>query len=131
AAEADMNRIQLAFRSRIKLFYRPDNLKGKSADAPSQLGWRLTQVDGKPVIEALNPTPFYVTLTGISVQSNGRSANVDDGGMVGPGETRAFPLKGEVPDAANASVHFTTLNDYGGSVNNEAPLRSGSSVPSR
>ncbi|WP_420956216.1 fimbria/pilus periplasmic chaperone [Burkholderia gladioli] len=130
AADADMNRIQLAFRSRIKLFYRPDNLKGKSADAPSRLGWRLTQADGKPAIEAQNPTPFYVSLTRITVQANDLSANVDDVGMVGPGETRVFPLTGEVPNAANVSVHFSTLNDYGGSVNSETPLRSGNTTTS-
>ncbi|WP_174941954.1 fimbria/pilus periplasmic chaperone [Burkholderia lata] len=131
AADADMNRIQLAFRSRIKLFYRPENLKGSSADAPAQLTWRLTQADGKPAIEAHNPTPFHVSLTMISVQSGGRSATFDDGGMVGPGETRAFPLKGDVPDAAGASVHYTALNDYGGAFSGETPLRSGTTAPSR
>lgn len=131
AADADMNRIQLAFRSRIKLFYRPEKLAGSSADAPAQLTWRLTQADGKPAIEAHNPTPFHVSLTTISVQSGGRSAIFDDGGMVGPGETRAFPLKGDVPGSASASVRYTTLNDYGGSVIGETPLRSDTAAPSR
>ncbi|MXN80189.1 fimbria/pilus periplasmic chaperone [Burkholderia sp. 4701] len=130
-AEADLNRIQLAFRSRIKVFYRPDNLKGSAADAPAQLTWRLTQADGKPAIEAHNPTPFHVSLTMISVQSGGRSATFDDGGMVGPGETRAFPLKGDVPDAAGASVRYTTLNDYGGAVSSETPLQSRTAAPSQ
>ncbi|MEN2468965.1 fimbria/pilus periplasmic chaperone [Burkholderia sp. GS2Y] len=130
AADADMNRIQLAFRSRIKVFYRPDKLKGSSADAPAQLTWRLTQVDGKPAIEAHNPTPFHVSLTMISVQSGGRRAIFDDGGMVGPGATRAFPLKGDAPDAAGATVHFTALNDYGGAVSSETPLRLRSAAPS-
>lgn len=123
AADADINRIQLAFRSRIKLFYRPDNLKGSPTDAPTQLTWRLIQADGNPAIEAHNPTPFNVSLTEIRVQSGGRSAIFDDGGMVGPGETRAFPLKGDVLDAANARVHYTALNDYGGAVSNVTPLR--------
>ncbi|MBN3817325.1 fimbria/pilus periplasmic chaperone [Paraburkholderia sp. Se-20369] len=132
ATDADINRIQLAFRSRIKLFYRPEKLKGSSADAPAQLTWRLTQVDGKPAIEARNPTPFHVSLIKISVQSGSRSAIFDDGGMVGPGETRAFPLKGDVPDAAGASVHYTALNDYGGALSGETPLRSGTAAaPSR
>ncbi|CAB3754430.1 molecular chaperone EcpD [Burkholderia sp. MSh2] len=129
AEDADLNRIQLAFRSRIKLFYRPGKLKGSSADAPAQLTWRLTRAGGKPAIEANNPTPFHVSLTMISVQAGERSAVFDDGGMVGPGETRAFPLKGDVPEAAGASVHYTTLNDYGGAVNGTAPLQSGAAAP--
>ncbi|KWO64099.1 fimbria/pilus periplasmic chaperone [Burkholderia territorii] len=131
AADADVNRIQLAFRSRIKVFYRPDNLKGSSADAPAQLTWRLTQADGKPVIETHNPTPFHVSLTMISVQSGGHSATFDDGGMVGPGETRAFPLKGAVPDVGGARVRYTVLNDYGGAVSSETPLQSGAVGPSQ
>ncbi|WP_186038130.1 fimbria/pilus periplasmic chaperone [Burkholderia gladioli] len=122
AAEADMNRIQLAFRSRIKLFYRPDNLKGKSADAPSQLAWRLTQVDGKPALEARNPTPYYVSVIGVTLQSGARKATADDSGMIGPGETHAFPLSGDALEAAGASVHYTTLNDYGASVDGDTPL---------
>jgi chaperone protein EcpD len=128
AADADLNRVQLAFRSRIKLFYRPDQLKGSSADAPAQLTWRLTRVDGKPAVEAHNPTPFHVSLTEISVQAGDRRASFDDGGMVGPGETRAFPLKGDAPEAAGASVHYTSLNDYGGAVSGVTPLRSGAAA---
>ncbi|WDD90544.1 fimbria/pilus periplasmic chaperone (plasmid) [Burkholderia sp. FERM BP-3421] len=129
AADADMNRVQLAFRSRIKVFYRPDTLRARPR-MPAQLTWRLTQVDGKPAIEAHNPTPFHVSLTAISVQLGDRSAAFDDGGMVGPGETRAFPLKGDVPDAAGARVHYTSLNDYGGAVSGETPLRSGAAATS-
>ncbi len=129
AADADTNRVQLAFRSRIKVFYRPDHLKGAPADAPAQLTWRLTRTDGKPAVEAHNPTPFHVSLTEISVQAGGRSAVFDDGGMVGPGETRAFPLRGDVPDAAGASVRYTTLNDYGGAVSGETPLQPAAAAP--
>ncbi|PJI52023.1 molecular chaperone EcpD, partial [Methylobacterium radiotolerans] len=34
--KANQNLLQMAFRSRIKLFYRPAGLKGKAEDAPSQ-----------------------------------------------------------------------------------------------
>ncbi|KVQ34601.1 molecular chaperone EcpD [Burkholderia cepacia] len=123
AAEADMNHIQLAFRSRIKLFYRPDDLKGKSADAPAQLGWRLTYVDGKPALEARNPTPYYVSVIGVTLQSGGRKARADDSGMVEPRGTRMFTLSGDAIEAAGASVHYTTLNDYGATADGETPLQ--------
>ncbi|MBY8610508.1 fimbria/pilus periplasmic chaperone [Burkholderia arboris] len=131
AADADMNRIQLAFRSRIKLFYRPDNLKGKSADAPAQLGWRLTQVNGKPALEARNPTPYYVSVIGVALQWGAGKAIADDSGMIGPGETHAFPLSGDAIESAGASVHYTTLNDYGASVDGETPLQPGGTASSK
>jgi chaperone protein EcpD len=130
-AEADMNRIQLAFRSRIKLFYRPDELKGKLADAPAQLAWRLTQVDGKPALEARNPTPYYVSVIGITLQTGARKAVAEDGGMVGPGETHAFPLSGDAVEAAGSTVYYTTLNDYGASVDGETPLQPGGAASSK
>ncbi|UMZ14258.1 fimbria/pilus periplasmic chaperone [Pseudomonas sp. MPFS] len=129
AKDADANRLQFAFRSRIKLFYRPENLSGSSADALAQLTWRLMQIDGRPAIETHNPTPFYVSLTEISVLSGTRSATFDDGGMVKPGETRAFPLKGDTLPAAGARVRYTFLNDYGGAVSGETPLRAGGAAP--
>ncbi|MDR9865140.1 fimbrial biogenesis chaperone [Pseudomonas baetica] len=131
AESADANRIQIAFRSRIKLFFRPDKLKGSAADAPKQLTWRLTQVDSKPAIEVRNPTLFHVSLIEIRVQSADRIAIFDDGGMVGPSETRAFPLKGGVPDVASPVVRYTWLNDYGGAVTEEIPLRSSAGKSSK
>lgn len=130
AADAELNRLQLAFRSRIKLFYRPGNLKGESGDAPAKLGWRLTRVDGKPALEAHNPTPYYVSVIGVLLKSGARKAVGDDSGMVGPGETHAFALSGDAIEAGGARVHYTTLNDYGGSVDGEAPLRPGAAAPS-
>ncbi|WP_420915450.1 hypothetical protein [Burkholderia glumae] len=45
-----------------------------------------------------------------------------DGGMIGPGETHAFPLSGEEIEAAGAKVHYTTVNDYGAFVDGETPV---------
>ncbi|WP_439709356.1 fimbria/pilus periplasmic chaperone, partial [Escherichia albertii] len=46
------NILQLAFRTRIKLFYRPTGLAGNPADAPKQLAWRLSSSAGKVVLQA-------------------------------------------------------------------------------
>ncbi|WP_027014960.1 fimbria/pilus periplasmic chaperone [Comamonas composti] len=122
ADEADTNKIQLAFRSRIKLFYRPADLKGKPEEAASQLRWKLIKQEGKPAIEVHNPTPFHVSLTEISVHSAGKQATFDDGGMVDPGKTEIFVLKGEASDVPGASVHHRSLNDYGGPVEGQTLL---------
>ncbi len=48
-------------------------------------------------LEARNPTPYHVSFTALEVKgSDGKVASFDDGGMVNPGETQVFPLKGEV-----------------------------------
>src|SRR5262249_14720643 len=119
---AENNHLQLAFRSRIKLFFRPAHLQGTPDAAAAQLTWRLTKVDGGGAIEVRNPTPFHGSLTEITVHAAGKVGAFAAGGMVGPGETRTFSLKGEAADAPDATVHYQWLNDYGGSVGGDAPL---------
>lgn len=128
-ALADSNLIQMAFRSRIKLFYRPDGLKGSSAEAPAQLVWRLARGNAKPAVVAHNSSAFHVSLTEIRVESGAHSATSGTGGMVAPGETLTFELDGNITGATGASVHFTSLSDYGGAITNKAPLLPGNASP--
>ncbi|MEM5385085.1 fimbria/pilus periplasmic chaperone [Paraburkholderia phymatum] len=119
---ADVNKLQLAFRTRIKLFYRPSGLKGVATDAPAQLSWRITQSAKTPAIEARNPTPYYVSFASLEVSAGGKTLKNDDGGMVAAGETAVFPLTGEGVPAAGAKVHYRAINDWGGPIDGEAPL---------
>jgi len=116
------NLLQLAFRSRIKLFFRPVDLKGHADDAPAQVTWSLSRAGNRPMLGAHNPTPYHVSFASLEVTGNGKTARFDEGGMVGPGETRLFPLAGELPADADARVHYHAINDYGGSTRGEAPL---------
>lgn len=125
--EAGKNKLQLAFRSRIKLFYRPANLKGSSDDAPGQVSWHLTRAGNQQVVEAHNPTPYYVSFTGVEVSAGAKTAIFDDGGMVAPGESKTFALKGDVPASAEAILHYHALNDFGGAVNGDVKLNQGAS----
>ncbi len=131
ANEADVNRLQLAFRSRIKLFFRPRGLEGRSDDAPAKLNWRLKQSGNQPAAEATNPTPYYVSLILIEVRAGGKVAIFDDGGMVGPHETVTFPLKGDATGAERASVHYSALNDFGGAASGDATLQQGPAASSK
>jgi fimbrial chaperone protein/chaperone protein EcpD len=121
----------MAFRSRVKLFFRPAGLKGKAAEAPAQVVWRLIQAGQRPALEGRNPSPFHVSFSAIEVAAGGKTARFDDGGMIGPGETRVFPLSGDVAQGPDAKVRFQALNDYGGAVTSEAPLDARASAPAR
>ncbi|WP_354686458.1 fimbria/pilus periplasmic chaperone [Cupriavidus necator] len=127
ADDAGANKLQLAFRSRIKLFFRPAGLKDSAEDAPARIVWRLTRADGKPGIEARNPTSYYVSFAGVDVSGGGKSARFEEGGMVSPGETRVFPLTGDAVPGPDAKVHYHAINDYGGAVKGEAAL--GAQIP--
>ena len=122
AEEAGPNKLQLAFRSRIKFFYRPAGLKGEAGEAPAKLVWRLARADGQLMLECHNPTAFHVSVVSVELADGSKRAVNDRGVMVGPGETARFPLKGDAPAGQDSKVRYHTLNDWGGSNDGEAPL---------
>jgi chaperone protein EcpD len=99
-AKTNENRLQMAFRTRIKLFYRPAGLQGNANDAYKTVTWN-TQ-GGK--VQATNPTPFYVNFVNLSV--NGKKL---DNAMVAPRSSMVLNLAGNGGNKISGSV----VNDYG------------------
>ena len=122
SATDNRNRIQLAFRSRIKIMYRPDGLAGNADDAPGQLDWRVVRVDGGYALEASNPTPFVVNFGNVLLKSAGRKHDAGMGYVL-PRSTQRFPIKDLAgPPAADATVGFGSINDWGRSTDIERPV---------
>ncbi|MBC3382242.1 fimbria/pilus periplasmic chaperone [Serratia fonticola] len=94
------NRLQIAFRSRIKLFYRPVGLEGNANDVATSIRWH---VQGDK-IQAANPTPYYASLVTLSV--NGKKLeNV----MLAPRSSQVL----EIPGQAGSKINGAFVNDYG------------------
>lgn len=111
----DLNTLQMAFRSRIKLFYRPKGLPGSSTEAIEQVQWRLAPApDGEGrALQAFNPSAFYVSLIQLDLVMGTQRARSEDG-MIAPGETRQFLLPTlKSKPVAGAEVEFNAINDYG------------------
>jgi chaperone protein EcpD len=121
ADQAGDNYVQLAFRSRLKFFFRPAGLPGKADDAPDKLTWHTGEKDGKPALLVSNPTPYYVTIIEAHVGEGEHAPKFEDGDMVAPGEQAALPLSAAA--GAGGKVTFTTLNDFGGPIKHEAALQ--------
>ena len=121
------NQLEVAFKHRMKVFFRPIRLTGSAADAPAKLTWQLLSKDGKLVgIKVSNPTPYHVSLTqvGATVAGHRITAAAD---MVDPFASRNFDLKELVTaPGGTVAVEYWFINDYGGSVNGTA---SASSAP--
>lgn len=120
---ADRNQIQIAFRSRIKLMYRPKGLPDSSAAAPAKMQWQVTRgANGKFVLTASNPTPYVVNLGSVQLQSGGHKFDAGSGYVL-PGTSQKFPIEGlgSAP-SADAKVRFGSINDWGASANNEQPV---------
>jgi chaperone protein EcpD len=115
------NQLDLAFKHRMKVFFRPAGLAGSAADAPARLTWKLLSKDGKLTgIQASNPTPYHVSLTQLTATVAGHPLTIK-ADMVEPFASRSF----DVPDlptapSATVSVEYWFVNDYGGNVNGTA-----------
>lgn len=121
-AQAGPNYVQLAFRSRLKFFFRPVGLEGSADDAPGKLTWSLgTTQSGKPALLVSNPTPYHVTIIEAQVGEGPHAAKFDEGDMAPPRGQVVLPLS--ATPAAAGKVSFTTLNDYGGPIKHEAALK--------
>lgn len=105
-------KLNVVFRTRIKLFYRPDGLTGNSNDAPEELHWHLS---GQSVT-VQNSSKYNITIFDIKYKDKGVSSETN-GKMVAPGESQQFTLK----NAGNIDgLSFSTINDYGALINHKA-----------
>lgn len=112
---ADSTALQMAFRSRIKVFYRPKDLPGDVMQAIEAVRWRLETVSNGSgfALRATNPSAYHVSLVGLSLHSGALNAPSEDG-MIAPGESRLFALPTlKSAPVSDAQVKFSAINDYG------------------
>ncbi|WP_277953092.1 fimbria/pilus periplasmic chaperone [Pseudomonas sp. OST1909] len=114
AASEEQNVLQMAFRSRIKVFYRPSKLPGSSAAAIDAVQWKvLADKNGAYVLQAFNPTAFYVSQSELTLIAAGVKTSSEPG-MIAPGETHLFPLPGlKTMPSSGVEVEYSAINDYG------------------
>lgn len=114
--DAPDNFLQLAIRSRIKFFYRPDTIKENVNVAPEKLQWR---VNGSQ-LHVKNPTAFYITIPSIFQENAAKPVDIlPEGLMLKPFSEETVSLK----TAHSTKMTFVTINDYGGRVERDIKLQ--------
>lgn len=117
------NHMQLAFRSRIKLFLRPAGLPGSPGEAAQNLRWRVAHTRQGAVLQVRNDSAFHVSLTGVALTLSGARSLTVPARMLPPHSVTELG-EGKFSGAAGAkgSVAFDWVNDYGSTVRRESPL---------
>ncbi|RQS19265.1 molecular chaperone [Burkholderia sp. Bp8992] len=117
------NSLQIAVRQRIKLFYRPADLSGKPEDAPGQLKWRWSESHGKPALEVVNDTPYFVSLGHASLKAGGSTYPVVTE-MIEPKSSKRLAVKNLSGNAlpANTKIEFSSINDFGATVDTQSDV---------
>lgn len=109
----DTNYVQLAYRSRIKMFYRPEQLQGYAEDAPALVKWKLVPVASGFALRGTNPSPFSVSYNKTELVSAGKTYS-SQGGMIPPRGVQDFPLEDlkSMPSGV-LTLRYEWINDYG------------------
>lgn len=107
------NRLEMAFRHRMKILFRPQGLPGNPADAASAVTWSIVRQDGKAMLEARNPTPYFVSFSTAEVAAGGITATAA-AEMVAPFASKRFALdRPELPVGGPVTIRYGFIDDFG------------------
>ncbi|WP_245209007.1 fimbrial biogenesis chaperone [Serratia fonticola] len=123
--DAEANVMQVAYRSRIKLFYRPEGLAGNPVKAAESLTWaRGTAGKNGVELQVRNNSPFYVSLSTVTLKSGSTVFKDAEGKTLAPFSTQNITLKGTGAfPAGQINVTYSWVNDYGAAVTQTTPLK--------
>ena len=105
-----LNKLQVAFRTRIKLFYRPAALtdKAKVTEAAEKIRWSIS---GRK-LTASNASPYFISLVSVSFKHAGSSGSIE-GEMVPPMGSYTFNLPTSVRAGTGSLLTYEYVNDWG------------------
>ncbi|WP_273820064.1 fimbria/pilus periplasmic chaperone [Pseudomonas asplenii] len=127
----DRNLLELSFRSRLRVFFRPQGLPYPKGAAAPKLSWKLVRHAGGHALEVLNPTPYHVSLGSVELVGQGGrypkapNQQVDDSLLLPSGDIKRFVLPTLRTRPAGAlKVEFTAVSDHGARISHSADITS-------
>ncbi|HGM5490690.1 TPA: molecular chaperone [Serratia fonticola] len=97
------NTLQIAVKTRIKLIFRPQGLKGVPEELTEKLTWQRSGNN----LQVTNPTPFYMNFQQVKVAGS----EVKGVTYVAPMSSASFALPA---GASGGSISWKLISDYGG-----------------
>lgn len=109
------NSIEMAIRSRIKLFYRPAELNISPYDETmSKLTWSSKPCGKNQCVTINNPTPLFITVSKIKSMLGDKILASQPGNMIPPFGTESYPLNFHLNEN---KLFIDYINDFGAAVN--------------
>lgn len=101
-AEQINSGIQVAVKTRIKLIYRPKNIREPDHDVSKSLKWSLQ----KNTVTLNNPTPYYINFYSTKINET----PMNEIKIAAPFSTVSYPISSEI---LSGVITWTTIDDYG------------------
>ena len=124
AQSTQQNYLQIAIRSRIKIFFRPAGLSGTADEAADHIKWSIVNSTAAKTyrLRASNPAAFHVSFGRVALTVAGHKYEAE-ASMIAPGKMADFKLKGlAIIPSGKVTIRYETLNDFGGLVPHVAEL---------
>lgn len=103
ATKRTENSLHIAFKTQIKLIYRPSSIKGVNfIEEQKKLTW--SKRSDKIIVN--NPTPYYMNFQSISFNDK----KIDDASYVPPFSTSSFNVSDPI---SKGIIKWEIINDYG------------------
>lgn len=106
------NKMLVLLRNRIKLFYRPDSIVGRSDQVPSALTFSVRQQGSNVVVTGKNPTGFFATIASGEVVGGGKKLKMKSE-MIAPMSQAEWIIPNSSAPS-NPVINFRVVNDFGG-----------------
>jgi chaperone protein EcpD len=123
--DREANFLQVAVRSRLKIFYRPEGLPGNPNQAAEGLTWSVVQTSNGYALRARNDAAFHVSLAVVQLVSGGKTFSVskEDVKMIPPGASVDLPVPGLAGQlGAGTKIDYQWVTDYGALNQHESAL---------
>ncbi|PLR36281.1 molecular chaperone [Chimaeribacter californicus] len=116
ASLQDKNLLNLAFRTRLKFFYRPAGLKGDEIQAGENLKWSMVSNAEGYTYTCDNNSPFHVSFSRLVIK--GDEKTLINGDMVAPFSKKTFSFKTK-NKTAKPVLEYTFITDLGAYVDKQ------------
>jgi chaperone protein EcpD len=109
------NSLSMAFKHRLKFFYRPLKVGSKPLNLTSDLEWSIYYKNNKLNLEAKNNSGYFITISDIKLNDNEKNYSIK-GEMIGPFSSHVFEVNIDMNLIQNQKIKidFGSINDFGG-----------------
>ncbi|MGY4664664.1 chaperone protein EcpD [Pseudomonas chlororaphis] len=104
--------LQLSYRMRMKLLFRPDGLPGLPEQAAAQLSWALESVPQR-ALRIGNRSAYYVSMSHLTLGSGTRSIHFEGITVEPYGTTRIALPEAKERLAKGTTIHYEVVDDNG------------------
>lgn len=105
------NRLGIAFRTRIKVFYRPKGLTGLPEDTAEKLVWSEVRKGNNLIYTVKNRGAYHVSFARLSIKEGEKEIASIPGGMVEPFSSESFTFNKVT--GSNIELNYQYITDLG------------------